>query len=290
MIWDIFYTSFGLYLAADLIGYKNFSRLIEQTQKRIQCVLNSETLEINKPHNFNDLDIEGNMMMIPLQGKVAIVTGAGRGIGAATAKILASRGANVIVNFVKDGESAKKVVAPIETSDNANDTNNNNNNNNGGRGKAFAKSRCLILVQDVKILILAILAIGILLSVIFIASPVAHTWAQNQHQMITNNNNTTSMMERGNIAMGFNQNKIIHNFKSTPTGGEIIITALDNNNDTETIKQIRNHTLDIQKEFSEGNFTKPLFIHAQQVPGSKVMSEKKDLIKYSILQMKNGST
>src|ERR687897_137553 len=89
----------------------------------------------------------------------------------------------------------------------------------------------LILVQDVKILILAILAIGILLSVIFIASPVAHTWAQNQHQMITNNNNTTSMMERENIAMGFNQNKIIHNFKSTPTGGEIIITALDNNND-----------------------------------------------------------
>jgi NAD(P)-dependent dehydrogenase (short-subunit alcohol dehydrogenase family) len=86
------------------------------------------------------LDIEGNMMMIPLQGKVAIVIGAGRGIGAATAKILASRGANVIVNLVKDGESAKKVVAPIETSDNANDTN-NNNNNNGGRGKAFAKSR-----------------------------------------------------------------------------------------------------------------------------------------------------
>lgn len=54
-------------------------------------------------------------MMIPLQGKVAIVIGAGRGIGAATAKILASRGANVIVNLVKDGESAKKVVAPIET-------------------------------------------------------------------------------------------------------------------------------------------------------------------------------
>jgi hypothetical protein len=96
------------------------------------------------------------------------------------------------------------------------------------------------------VFILAILVTGILLlSVIFIASPVAYTWAQNQHQMITNSNDTIAMMERGNIAMGFNQNKIIHNFKSTPTGGEIIITAL-NNNDTETIKQIRNHTLDIQ--------------------------------------------
>jgi lipopolysaccharide export LptBFGC system permease protein LptF len=139
-----------------------------------------------------------------------------------------------------------------------------------------------------KILILVFLGIGILLSAIFIASPVAYTWAQNQHQMITNGNNTMAMMERGNIAMGFNQNKIIHNFKSTPTGGDIIITALDNN-DTETIKQIRNHTLNIQKEFTEGNFTKPFFIHAQQVPGTKIMSEKKDLIKYSILQMKNGS-
>jgi 3-oxoacyl-ACP reductase-like protein len=73
--------------------------------------LNSETLEINKPHVsmiwiFNT--------MIPLQGKVAIVTGAGRGIGAATAKILASRGAKVIVNFVKDVESAKKVVESID--------------------------------------------------------------------------------------------------------------------------------------------------------------------------------
>jgi hypothetical protein len=47
---------------------------------------------------------------------------------------------------------------------------------------------------------------------------------------------TISMMERGDIAMGFNQNKITHNFKSTPTGGEIMISALDNN-DTETIEQ-----------------------------------------------------
>lgn len=35
------------------------------------------------------------------------------------------------------------------------------------------------------------------------------------------------MMERGDIAMGFNQNKIIHQFVATPAGGEIIITALN---------------------------------------------------------------
>jgi hypothetical protein len=120
---------------------------------------------------------------------------------------------------------------------------------------------------------------------------VAMTVPEDQHHMMMTNNNTMSMsmmMERGNIAMGFNQNKIRHNFISSPSGGEIIITAIDNN-DTETIKQIRHHTMDIQKEFSQGNFTRPFFIHAQQVPGTKVMSEKKDLIKYNILDMKNGS-
>ena len=101
--------------------------------------------------------------------------------------------------------------------------------------------------------------------------------------------NTTSMMERGgNNAMGFSQNKIAHDFTSTPTGGEIMITALDSN-DTETTKQIKNHVLDIQKDFTKGNFTKPFFIHAEEVPGTKVMTEKKDSIKYSIQNLGNGA-
>ena len=67
-----------------------------------------------------------------------------------------------------------------------------------------------------------------------------------------------------------------------------MIVAL-NSSDSDTTKQIRNHVADIQKEFYEGNFTKPFFIHAQQVPGTKLMTEKKDLIKYTIRQMSNGS-
>jgi hypothetical protein len=100
--------------------------------------------------------------------------------------------------------------------------------------------------------------------------------------------NQSSMLQRGNIAMGFNQNKIIHHFIATPTGGEIMIVAL-NSSDNDTIKQIRNHILDIQKEFSQGNFTKPFYIHAQKVPGTKLMAEKQDLIRYSIKQINNGS-
>lgn len=49
-----------------------------------------------------------------LPGKVAIVTGASRGIGRATALALAAEGANVVVNYASSQEAADRVVAEIE--------------------------------------------------------------------------------------------------------------------------------------------------------------------------------
>jgi glucose 1-dehydrogenase len=48
-----------------------------------------------------------------LKDKVAIVTGAGRGIGAALAKGLAREGAAVVINYFRSGEEAGKVVSDI---------------------------------------------------------------------------------------------------------------------------------------------------------------------------------
>ncbi len=108
------------------------------------------------------------------------------------------------------------------------------------------------------------------------------------NQINTTNFNQTKMLERGDIAMGFNQSLIHHHFMATNTGGQIMIMST-NMSDTKTIDEIRSHVEDMQYEFSQGNFTKPFYIHAQIVPGTDIMTAKKDLIQYSIKDIDGGS-
>src|SRR6201982_3582351 len=54
-----------------------------------------------------------DVLMSKLAGKVAVVTGASKGIGAGIAKALAAEGASVVVNYSTSKEGADRVVDEI---------------------------------------------------------------------------------------------------------------------------------------------------------------------------------
>src|SRR5207237_8015003 len=55
------------------------------------------------------------ILMAKLAGKVAVVTGASKGIGAAIARRFGAEGANVVVNYATDKAGVEQVIRDIES-------------------------------------------------------------------------------------------------------------------------------------------------------------------------------
>ena len=91
---------------------------------------------------------------------------------------------------------------------------------------------------------------------------------------------------RGHEAMGVDQYTSAHRFEPLPDGGRIELQR--DAGDTAGVATIRAHMRDSAGRFSQGDFSIPGFVHAQEVPGTRVMAEKKAGITYEARDLPGG--
>ncbi len=95
-----------------------------------------------------------------------------------------------------------------------------------------------------------------------------------------------ALQERGAQAMGVDQYNSTHTFDSLEDGGRI--SWQDNDGDEADVAQIRRHLQEIRQAFQQGDFRTPFFVHQVEVPGTKIMAAKKDLIRYTYADVPRG--
>jgi hypothetical protein len=91
---------------------------------------------------------------------------------------------------------------------------------------------------------------------------------------------------RGHEAMGVDQYTSAHRFEPLPDGGRIELRR--DTADRAGVETIRAHMRDIAGRFSRGDFAIPGFVHAQEVPGTRVMAERKAQITYQANDLPGG--
>ena len=87
-----------------------------------------------------------------------------------------------------------------------------------------------------------------------------------------------ALQARGGAAMGVDQYTSAHVFESLPDGGRIVLQR--DVEDPAGVATIRAHMTDIAARFAGGDFRLPGFVHAQTVPGTAIMAERRALIEY----------
>ena len=96
-----------------------------------------------------------------------------------------------------------------------------------------------------------------------------------------------AMQRRGKQAMGVDQYTSTHKFDATPDGGRIELQR--DVDDTAGVGVIRAHVRSIEKAFAAGDFSMPEFVHMRDVPGTRVMAEKRKLITYEAHDLPRGA-
>lgn len=96
-----------------------------------------------------------------------------------------------------------------------------------------------------------------------------------------------ALQKRGMEAMGVDQYTSRHQFDAFADGGRIELQR--NVDDSAGIARIRAHIREIAHAFKAGDFSTPTLVHIQEVPGSKIMAERRDFITYEPRDLPRGA-
>ncbi|MBI3791119.1 MAG: hypothetical protein HY275_09610 [Gemmatimonadetes bacterium] len=95
-----------------------------------------------------------------------------------------------------------------------------------------------------------------------------------------------ALQARGKRTMGVDQYTSQHVFQDLPNGGRIILER--DPKDTAGVATIRAHLRDITAAFTRGDFSTPFATHAQEVPGTAVMTARRDKLRYAMKERPGG--
>jgi hypothetical protein len=94
------------------------------------------------------------------------------------------------------------------------------------------------------------------------------------------------MQKRGAEVMGVDQETSVHVFEALPNGG--IIELQRAGADTAGARVIRQHLRNIALAFRAGDFSGPAYIHMTSVPGARVMTDRRNYIRYDYRELPRG--
>ena len=92
---------------------------------------------------------------------------------------------------------------------------------------------------------------------------------------------------RGQGVMGVDQYTSKHVFEDLPDGGRVVLER-DDLADSVGIATIRAHMQDIARRFASGDFGLPGVVHDREVPGTDVMTARREAISYTAVDRPRG--
>jgi hypothetical protein len=95
-----------------------------------------------------------------------------------------------------------------------------------------------------------------------------------------------ALQARGAQVMGVDQYTSSHVFEPLADGGRIVLQR--DVADSIGVATIRAHMQDIAARFADGDFTLPGLVHDQTVPGTRVMAERRDRIRFVVDTLPHG--